>query len=199
MPGFPPTRGRRCPVWLATGSVPVVPSAALVPLLAQEVPVTAPHDPLPQSLHVAPPLGPRERTVLRALAGHPTDDGRAEVVRIWRGQPRCRSPWLPCAAGCCLVPAADPVGDQRGAWLRFLLREVLAPRSAGAQARCARLDLGGPHRMHGTVVIETAGQAAHWISVTGDRVRERPGARGTPGSPAVPAGPPRPPRPPGPG
>lgn len=185
---------------VATGSVSVV------PLLAQEVPVTASHDPLPQSLHVAPPLGADERTVLWALAGHPAADGRAEVVRIWRGQPRCRSPWLPCAAGCCLVPAPGPVGDQRGAWLRFLLREVLAPRSAAALARCARLGLGDPHRVRGTVVIETAGEGGQWITVTGHRVRER-GIRTGKSAPPVarssrpssaPSRPPPWPRPPGP-
>jgi hypothetical protein len=80
-------------------------------------------DDQPQTVSVRPPLDAREVDLVAGLAGA----GRS-VRQVWPGQPGPRSPWLPCADGCCLVaeprPDTDPVG-----WLRFLVREILAPRA----------------------------------------------------------------------
>lgn len=139
--------------------------------------MVAPHVPVPQSLHVSPAFGPLERAVLRSLAGAPVGDAEPELLRIWRGQPRGRSRWLPCEVGCCLMPAPGPVGDLRATWLRFLVREVLAPRSVGALARCAELGLGQVHRLRGTVAVRAPGECGHLITAAGHRVSdERAGA-----------------------
>ena len=97
-----------------------------------------------ERITVEPPLDRAEAAVVGGLAGV-----GCGPRRVWAGQPSRRSPWLPCHDGCCLVPesrphlgsAADPV-----AWLRLLIREVLAPRAAEARARADRLGLPGGHR-----------------------------------------------------
>lgn len=118
-----------------------------------------------QVVSVSPPLAADEVELLAGLAG--VGDG---VRWVWPGQPGRRSPWLPCAAGCCLVveerPGADPV-----AWLRFLIREVLAPRSAVPLARARRLGLPGGHRVKGWVLLDLWGPAPRMLVVSSNRVR----------------------------
>jgi hypothetical protein len=96
---------------------------------------------------VRPPLDAREVDLVAGLAGV----GSAPR-QLWPGQPGRRSPWLPCAGGCCLVvgqrPGADPV-----AWLRFLLREVLAPVARDPVERARRLGLPGGHRVEGEILL----------------------------------------------
>jgi hypothetical protein len=97
---------------------------------------------------VRPPLDAREIELVAGLAG--VGPGPR---RVWSGQPGRRSPWLPCAAGCCLVAeprrGADPV-----AWLRFLLREVLAPVAREPSERARRLGLPGGHVVEGRVLLD---------------------------------------------
>lgn len=58
------------------------------------------------------------------LAGFSRQAGR--VARIWPGQPAVPSPWVPCAAGCCLVLVSTPSrAPAAGQWLRFLIGEFL--------------------------------------------------------------------------
>ncbi|MCY7396456.1 MAG: hypothetical protein LH468_09960 [Nocardioides sp.] len=138
------------------------------------------HTPAPQHLRVVPPLQEHERAALLELAGHDTG-GRP--ARIWRGQPRSRSPWLPCGSGCCLLPGPGPVGQHRAVWLRFLVREVVAPRAPASVARATQLGLGQVHRLDGTVLVRGPGGLTHLVSVTANRVsdtrsgpvRDRPG------------------------
>lgn len=122
-------------------------------------------------LAVAPALEANERIVLLDLAGV------RRVRRIWSGQPRSHSLWLPCPAGCCLLPAPGTVGDERALWLRFLVREVLAPRSVPARTRAAEVGLGQAHRMDGRVVVTSSGERSHVLSVKDNRVRDHFGAR----------------------
>ena len=76
-------------------------------------------------LAVQPPLDADESELVAGLAG--VGPGPR---RVWPGQPGRRSPWVPCPDGCCLAlepragAGADPVE-----WLRFLVREVLAPQA----------------------------------------------------------------------
>lgn len=126
-------------------------------------------DPQLQRIRVVPPLEEHERDVLLALAAQHTE-GRP--ARIWSGQPRSRSPWLPCASGCCLTPAPGRVGEHRALWLRFLIREVVAPRADDAVARAARVGLGVSHRLDGTVLVEGSGECSHLVSVCRNRVSE---------------------------
>jgi len=97
---------------------------------------------------IRPPLGAREIELVAGLAG--VGSGPRQV---WPGQPGRRSPWLPCSAGCCLVaeprPGVDPV-----AWLRFLLRELLAPQAREPRERMGRLGLPGGHRVEGRVLLD---------------------------------------------
>lgn len=99
-------------------------------------------------VRVRPPLAPSEVELVSGVAGV----GPA-LRRVWPGQPGRRSPWLPCAGGCCLVaeewPGADPA-----AWLRFLVREVLAPQAREPRERAERLGLPGGHRVDGRVLLD---------------------------------------------
>jgi hypothetical protein len=101
-----------------------------------------------QVVTVRPPLAAREIELVAGLAG--VGPGPR---RVWPGQPGRRSPWLPCAGGCCLVAetwsSADPV-----AWLRLLLREVLAPVAREPLERVRRLGLPGAHRVEGRVLLD---------------------------------------------
>lgn len=120
-----------------------------------------------QVVTVRPPLAAREVEVVAGLAGV-----GAGPRRLWPGQPGRRSPWLPCAGGCCLVaeerPAADPV-----AWLRFLLREVLAPVAQEPVERARRLGLSGGHLVDGRVLLGAVGRPRLLVAV-GRRVRVVP-------------------------
>ena len=117
-----------------------------------------------QTVRVSPPLARPEIDLVAGLAGA----GRV-VRRLWPGQPGRRSPWLPCAGGCCLVaewrPGADPV-----LWLRFLARELLCPTAREPRARLSRLGLPGGHRLEGEVLLGGAG-GARLLVVHGTRVR----------------------------
>jgi hypothetical protein len=97
---------------------------------------------------VRPPLAPHEVELVAGLAWVGLGPRR-----IWPGQPGRRSPWLPCSGGCCLAvepwPGADPVE-----WLRFLVREVLAPEARKPRERAGALGLAGGHRVEGRVVLD---------------------------------------------
>ncbi len=115
-------------------------------------------------VQVRPPLAPSEVELVAGLAGvGPT------LRRVWPGQPGRRSPWLPCARGCCLVaeewPGADPA-----AWLRFLLREVLAPQAREPRERAERLGLPGGHRVEGRILLD-GGRQPRLLVAVGRRVR----------------------------
>ena len=101
-----------------------------------------------QVVTVRPALAAREVELVAGLAGVGSGPRR-----VWPGQPGRRSPWLPCSGGCCLVaearPGADPV-----AWLRFLLREVLAPAAREPLERARRLGLAGGHRVEGQLLLD---------------------------------------------
>lgn len=127
--------------------------------------MAAPHPTSHDRLLITPPLAPDEREVLDGLAG--TEE---TAHRIWAGQPGPRSPWRPCASGCCLV-----LGGRRGeatTWLRFLVREVLAPRSVAARDRATRAGLVA-HQLDGDLDLGPSGA----LRVRGTRVTERAAAR----------------------
>ena len=123
-----------------------------------------------ERITVTPPLDDAESAVVGGLAG--VGDGPR---RVWRGQPGRRSPWLPCVDGCCLVLEARPrLGSEAdpAAWLRFLIREVLAPRSTAARARAAGLGLPGSHRLQGRVLLDRDQPRPTLVVVSSNRVRE---------------------------
>ncbi|NPC97461.1 hypothetical protein [Nocardioides sp. zg-DK7169] len=100
---------------------------------------------LPQRLCLTPAFDARERAVLAGFA-------TGAVRRVWPGQPGARSPWTVCADGCCLM-LSDRVGpDTAALWLRFLLRELVAPRSEAARRRAEAAGLV-PHRVDGRVLV----------------------------------------------
>ena len=115
-----------------------------------------------QVLRVQPPLVPQEVELLAGLAGA----GRA-VRRLWPGQPGPRSPWVPCESGCCLI-AEERSGVDPVVWMRFLVKEVLAPQAREARARAERVGLPGGHRVDGRVQL-SGGQRV--LAVAGRQVR----------------------------
>lgn len=122
-----------------------------------------------QRIVVEPALDASMREILGGLAR--VGDGPR---RLWPGQPGRRSPWLPCDSGCCLSLegrlSADP-GDDPATWLRFLIREVLAPRAAGPRARADRLGLSVTHRLDGRVLLDPDGHRPRLVVVSSNRVR----------------------------
>ena len=125
-----------------------------------------------ERITVAPPLDGAEVALVGGLAG--VGDGPR---RLWPGQPSRRSPWLPCADGCCLVLETRPhlgAGADPAAWLRFLIREVLAPRSKAARARAEQLGLPGGHRLQGRVLLDVDRPRPTLVVVSSNRVREMP-------------------------
>jgi hypothetical protein len=74
-----------------------------------------------RSVRVTPVLEREDRDFLTGFAARP-----GQVRRVWPGQPRHASPWVPCDAGCCLLlsRAIAPVGLV-GAWLRWLSETFL--------------------------------------------------------------------------
>jgi hypothetical protein len=125
-----------------------------------------------ERITVAPPLDPAEIELVGGLAGV-----GAGPRRVWPGQPGRRSPWLPCADGCCLVLESRPhlgAGAGPATWLRFLIREVLAPRSAASRARADLLGLPGGHRLQGRVLLDADRQRPVLVVVSSNRVRELP-------------------------
>ena len=116
-------------------------------------------------VRVEPGLDAGEIDLLRSLAG------RTEVRRIWPGQPGARSPWVPCDDGCCLVAQRRPA-DELIAWLRFLLRELLAPRASASVRRAAELGLPGGHVLEGQVEVKL-GAVSRLVVVRANRVQER--------------------------
>jgi len=125
-----------------------------------------------ERITVDPPLDGTEVTLLGGLAG--VGDGPR---RVWPGQPGRRSPWLPCVDGCCLVLETRPhlgAGADPAEWLRFLIREVLAPRSKAARARTEGLGLAGGHRLAGRVVLDVDRPRPTLVVVSSNRVREMP-------------------------
>ncbi len=117
-------------------------------------------------VRVEPRLEADEIDLLRSLAGRSDN-----VRRIWPGQPGPRSPWVPCDAGCCLVAERRPAGDLT-AWLRFLLRELLAPRAAASVRRAAGMGLPGGHLVEGQVEVRS-GAVSRLVVVRANRVQER--------------------------
>jgi hypothetical protein len=122
-----------------------------------------------QRITVVPALPPPRLALVGGLAG--VGPGPR---RLWPGQPGRRSPWLPCASGCCLVleerPSRDPGGDP-ATWLRYLIREVLAPRAAGPAERARRLGLSRLHRLDGRVLLDPDGPRPRLLVVSSNRVR----------------------------
>ena len=114
---------------------------------------------------VRPPLGARELELVAGLAG--VGPGPR---RVWPGQPGRRSPWLPCAGGCCLSlrAGADPVE-----WLRFLLRELLAPVAREPRERARTLGLPGGHSVEGRVMLDGVLRPRLLVAI-GRRVRVVP-------------------------
>jgi hypothetical protein len=121
----------------------------------------------PAVLTVQPPLTAREIELVTGLAG--VGPGPR---RVWPGQPGRRSPWVPCPDGCCLTVElradADPVE-----WLRFLVREVLAPQARVPRERAQRLGLPGGHRVEGEVLLRGVLRPRLLVAV-GRRVRVVP-------------------------
>ena len=125
-----------------------------------------------QRITVVPPLDDDEVRLLGGLAG--VGEGPR---RVWPGQPGRRSPWLTCNDGCCLVLESRPhlgAASEPATWLRFLVREVLAPRAAAPRARAAELGLSGGHRLDGRVLLDVDGPRPVMVVVSGNRVREMP-------------------------
>ena len=121
-----------------------------------------------ERITVAPPLDRAELTLVGGLAG--VGEGPR---RLWPGQPSRRSPWLPCHDGCCLVLESRLEAQaDAAAWLRFLIREVLAPRSVAATARADALGLPGGHRLQGRVLLDADGPRPRLVVVSANRVRE---------------------------
>lgn len=119
---------------------------------------------------VTPPLSRAEAAVVGGLAG--VGDGPR---RLWPRQPGHRSPWLPCLEGCCLAVESQPHRDAGGdpaTWLRFLIRELLAPRSGPALARARSIGLAGGHRLQGRVLLDLDRSRPRLVVVSGNRVRE---------------------------
>ena len=127
-----------------------------------------PHPDLKRSVTVEPPLEAHEIELLRSLAGV------GLVRRIWRGQPGSRSPWLPCGGGCCLVAQHRSARDL-AVWMRFLLRELLSPRTTASVSRAAAAGLLGGHRVSGQVEVK-AGATSRLVVVRSNRVTERASA-----------------------
>ena len=127
-----------------------------------------PHPAPQRSLTVDPPLDADEIALLRSLAGV------GEVRRIWPGQPGPRSPWLPCGGGCCLVAQHRPASVLAD-WMRFLLRELLAPRAVASRQRASEAGLPGGHTVEGRVDVRS-GVVSRVVLVRANRVHERAGA-----------------------
>ena len=118
-------------------------------------------------LTVQPPLDQHEAELVAGLAG--VGPGPR---RVWPGQPGRRSPWVPCPEGCCL--AAEPrLGADPVEWLRFLVREVLAPQARAPCERARRLGLPGGHRIDGEVLLDGVVRP-RLLVVAGRRVRVVP-------------------------
>jgi len=128
-------------------------------------------DDQPQVVTVRPPLDAPEAEVVAGLAG-----AGPGPRRLWPGQPGPRSPWVPCAGGCCLVLEERSRGEPAD-WLRFLLREVLAPTARAARERAERVGLTGAHRLTGRVSLDGV-LGPRTLVVAGRRVRMVPLARG---------------------
>ena len=122
-----------------------------------------------QRIAVEPALDAAMAALVGGLAG--VGDGPR---RLWPGQPGRRSPWLPCVSGCCLSlerrPGREP-GDDPATWLRFLIREVLAPRAAAPLERARRLGLPGGHRLDGRVLLDPDDRRPRLVVVSNNRVR----------------------------
>jgi hypothetical protein len=117
-----------------------------------------------QVVQVQPPLGPEEVALLAGLAGAPQ-----VVRRLWAGQPGPRSPWLPCERGCCLV-LQERVGVDAATWLRFLVKELLAPQARAPKARAEQVGLPGGHRLAGRVLVGREDRS-RVLAVAGRQVR----------------------------
>jgi hypothetical protein len=79
---------------------------------------------------------------------------------------------VPCSGGCCLV--VEPrLGADQVEWLRFLVREVLAPEAREPRERARRLGLPGGHRLEGRVVLDDV-LHPRLLVVVGRRVRVVP-------------------------
>jgi hypothetical protein len=120
---------------------------------------------------IRPSLAEAELRLVAGLAG--AGPGPRQV---WPGQPGRRSPWRPCTDGCCVVLAPRPgpgVRTDPVEWLRFLLREVLAPQAREPVARARRLGLPGGHRVEGQVLLDGVARPRLLVAA-GRRVRVLP-------------------------
>jgi hypothetical protein len=136
---------------------------------------------------VRPPLAAGELELVAGFAGV-----GAGPRSLWPGQPGPRSPWVPCADGCCLV-AEGGHGTDPVRWLRFLVREVLSPQARDARERAARFGVPGGHQVEGRVVLKGPLED-HVLVAAGRQVRvtQMGGVRAPSGRPR-PSGPRSPP------
>lgn len=105
----------------------------------------------PQLIRLDPPLVKAEAAFVAAFTG------RGGLRRLWPGQPSQISPWSPGPDGDSLeldpvAAAVDP--ETVGGWLRFLVREFLAPNSAEALDAALSEGLRGGHLLNGTVQVD---------------------------------------------
>ena len=128
------------------------------------------HEPAGARLGLTPALDSGDGAFLAGFSRH----GTGRVARIWPGQPAVPSPWVPCAAGCCLVLVPPRAGwEAAGQWLRFLIAKFL---SEG-------------HRVDGWVEVPgPVGRGSSLLIVEGGDVFEgiSPAGR-TPSAPPAPA------------
>ncbi len=124
----------------------------------------------PQRVAIEPALVARE---IAFLAGFCGGVGEHAVRRLWPGQPSASSPWRPSRCGRYLVLDDDDAAlaepDLVSVWLRFLIRQFLAPVTAEALDVALATGLRGGHVVNGEVVVVDVGG----VSVRANRVIER--------------------------
>lgn len=110
-------------------------------------------------LHIEPPLGERERTLVNRISGSPflQDAGGSlrvaseddEVLRhLMTGSPRGWFNWTVCSQGCCLSYDGGDKANHMVPWLQFLMTTFLVPGATAEGARGVTCD----HVVTGMVV-----------------------------------------------
>lgn len=122
-------------------------------------------------IDVVPALNPDEIDCLAEL-------GRADVVeqvagrRIGSRRPGSASPWQPCSSGCCLRLEGDVDCQLSVKWLRYLIRQFLAPAAAASRSGLSTYRrFTFDHSLDGLVAgVRGRSGELHLISVVGNRV-----------------------------